>query len=508
MRLTPVWTPVWLSMAALAGHLAATPAQASELRIGLGSDPDQLDPATGGSYIGRIVFAAMCDKLVDIDSKLNFVPQLATGWEWSPDNMALTIKLRPGVKFQDGESMDAEAVRINLERYRTAPESRRKAEVKPISAIEVLDPLTIRLRLSAPNAPLVAVLADRAGMIASPKALAKLGKEFGTAPVCAGPFSFAQRVAQDRIVLDRFPGYWNAPAIHVDRITYRPITDSSVKLVNLRAGQLDLIEGVAPTDAGAVKADPNLKLLSAPAVAYQTLLFNLAHGPMADGPFGRDKRVREAFEKSIDRTVLNQVVLDGLMVPSNQTEAPGTTYWNPDIPVPPRDLAGAKALLKAAGVERVPVTLVVGNAPIPLQTAEIIQSMAGEAGFDVKITAMEANAGVAAARAGEFNAYIGIWSGRADPDGNVAIWLQSDGFLNWGKYINPKFDNLLAQARAVTNVAQRQALYRQISAIYTADRPLMVMYHHNWLFAHSNKVSGFTAVPDGLIRPQGIKVAE
>ena len=488
--------------------LAATQAHAAQLRIGLGGDPDLLDPASGGSYVGRIVFASLCDKLIDLDGQMKLVPQLATKWEWSADNMALTITLRPGVTFHDGEKLDAEAVRINIERYRTAPESQRKAETRPISAVEVIDPLTIRLRLSAPNAPLVAVLADRAGMIASPKALARLGKEFGTEPVCAGPFKFTQRVAQDRIVLDRFPAYWDAAKIHVDRVTFRPIPDSTVKLVNLRSGQLDLIEGMAPSDAAAVKSDARLKLLQAPAVAYQTMLFNLGNGKMSEGPFGRDPRVREAFEKSIDRTVLNQVVLDGLMVPSNQTEPPGGTFWNQAIPVPPRDLPGARALLKAAGVDRVPVTLVVGNAPIPLQTAELIQSMAGEAGFDVKITAMEANAAVAATRAGDFNAYIGIWSGRADPDGNVAVWLQSDGFLNWGKYTNPTLDGLLAKARGVTDTAQRQALYRDISAIYTTDRPMMVMYHHNWLFAHTAKLSGFTPVPDGLIRPHGIKVSE
>jgi peptide/nickel transport system substrate-binding protein len=493
---------------ALALALAATQAPAAQLRIGLGGDPDMLDPATGGSYLGRIVFASMCDKLIDLDGKMQLVPQLATKWEWSADNMALTIALRPGVKFHDGETLDAEAVRVNIERYRSAPESRRKAELQQVAAVEVIDPLTVRLRLSAPNAPLVAVLADRAGMIASPKALARLGKEFGTEPVCAGPFRFTQRVAQDRIVLDRFAGYWDAGRIHVDRVTFRPMPDNTVKLVNLRSGQLDLIEGVAPSDAAAVRSDARLKLLQAPAVAYQTLLFNLGNGPMGEGPFARDGRVREAFEKSIDRVVLNQVVLDGLMVPSNQTEAPGTTFWNAARPVPPRDLEGARALLKQVGVARVPVTLVVGNAPIPLQTAELIQSMAGEAGFDVKITAMEANAAVAATRAGNFNAYIGIWSGRADPDGNVAIWLQSDGFLNWGKYSNKELDGLLARARGVTDVAQRQALYRNISAIYTNDRPMMVLYHHNWLFAHSAKLSGFTPVPDGLIRPHGIKVVE
>ena len=317
-----------------------------------------------------------------------------------------------------------------------------------------------------------------------------------------------QRVAQDRIVLDRFPGYWDAGRIHVDRVIFRPITDSTVKLVNLRSGQLDMIEGMAPSDAAAVRADGRLRLLTTPAVAYQVMLFNLANGRMAEGVFGRDPRVREAFEKSIDREVLNRVVLDGLMVPSNQTEAPGTPYWNAALPVPERDVAGARALLRAAGAERVPVTLLVGNAPIPLQTAELIQSMAGEAGFEVKIVAMEANAAVASARAGEYNAYIGIWSGRADPDGNLSVWLQSDGFLNWGKYNNPALDALLARGRAVTEVAARQMVYREVVAAYTRDRPFMVMYHHNWQFVHSAKLSGFSPVPDGLIRPHGIKVTE
>jgi peptide/nickel transport system substrate-binding protein len=487
-----------LPLFAPASHAAGT------LRIGLAEDPDMLDPARGGSYVGRIVFAAMCDKLVDIDAKLGFVPQLATAWAWAPDNMSLTLTLRPGVRFQDNEPVDAEAVRINLERYRSAPESLRKGELKPVAGVDVIDPMTVRIRLSQPYAPLVAVLADRAGMLVSPKALARLGADVGTAPVCAGPFRFTSRIAQDRITLDRFDGYWNAGAISLDRIVYQPIPDSSVRLVNLQSGQLDMIERMAPSDAAAVRADKRLRLLSTAATAYQLLLFNLANGPAGDTPMGRDPRVRAAFEKSIDRGVLNQVVMDGTQVPSNQTEAPNTPYWNAALPVPPRDLAGAKALLAEAGVSRVPVQLLIANQPIAQQTGELIQSMAGEAGFDVKLMPLEANASIAAAQSGQFNAYVGIWSGRADPDGNVAIWIASDGFLNWGKYKSPAMDDLLARARGVTEFAARKKLYDQVSALYLTDRPFMVLYHQNWLFAHTTALSGFTPVPDGLIRPQGI----
>ena len=494
---------------AVMGWLAAGGAQAGgNLRIGLASDPDQLDPARGVSYDGRIVFAALCDKLVDIDARLNLVPQLATGWAWSDDRLSLTLKLREGVLFQDGEKLTAEAVRINLDRYRNAPESQRKSELKPIAAVEVVDPLTVRIRLSAPYAPLVAVLADRAGMMVSPKNIAQMGAELGSHPVCAGPFRFIQRVALDRIVLDRFAGYWNAGAISVDRITYLPMPDSTVRLVTLRTGQLDLLSGLAAADAAAVRQDAKLRLLVAPSIAYQTMLFNLGNGVLGRSKFATEPRVREAFELAIDRSIINKVAFEGTQVPSNQTEAPGSTYWNSAYPVPERDVGRARALLKSLGLSKVPVQLVVGNSPAARQTGELIQSMAGDAGFDVQIQSMEANAAVAATQRGDFNAYIGIWSGRPDPDGNVAIWLASDGFLNWGKYSNKDFDALLVKARSITDVTERQSLYRDIAEIYLQDRPMMVLYHQNWLFAHSDKLSGFVPVADGLIRPQGIQIKE
>ena len=147
----------------LAATLLARNAAAATLNIGLSDDPDLLDPARSISYTDRIVFASVCDKLIDVSSDGAFVPQLATRWEWSPDGRALTLHLRDGVKFQDGTTMDADAVKTNLERYRNAPESARKSELKPVTAIVVVDPHTIRLTLSAPSAPLVALLAESLG---------------------------------------------------------------------------------------------------------------------------------------------------------------------------------------------------------------------------------------------------------------------------------------------------------------------------------------------------------
>lgn len=468
------------------------------LRIGLNEDPDVLDPARAGTFVGRIVFAAVCDKLVDTDARNEFVPRLATGWSWSPDNLALTLTLRDGVRFHDGALMDAAAVRANLERYRTAPESLRKAELKPVSAVEVVDPHTVRLRLAQPYAPLVAVLADRAGMMISPAAL---GGDVSRSLPCAGPFKLTERVAQDRIVVDRFPGYWDAGAIHLDRIIYQPQPNTTVRLVNLQAGQLDMVERLSPTDAATVRADPKLVLVGQTALAYYSLSINLAgHGPLTN------PLVRQALEASIDRQALSQVVTDGQYVASNQFEAPGSAFFDAAHPAPGRELEKARALLRQAGVAHPAFTLLIGNSSLEQQQGEVIQSMASEAGFDVKLQVAEANAQVAAARAGDFDATVVIWSGRPDPDGNVSIWLQCDGFLNWGKYCSPAFDGLLAKARGVTDLAARQAAYQQVAATYLADRPHIVLYHVKWLWALSGKLHGFVPTPDGLIRPQGVSL--
>ena len=495
----------WMLAAVLALTASAAQAQGT-LRFGLEFDPDVLDPARNGSYTDRIVFSAMCDQLLDIDAKLNYVPALATSWEWSADNLALTLHLRPGVQFQDGAPFDAEAMRANLDRYRLAPESIRKTELKPISAVEVVDPLTLRIRLFQPYAPLLSLLANRPGTPLSPRILAKTPDEIAANPVCAGPFRFVSRVAQDRITLDRFPGYWNSANIHLDRVVFQTIVDPSVRLVNLRSGAIDIANRMGATDAGAVKADPKLRLVSSPSLGYQILSFNVGHGPAADTPFGRDARVRKAFELSIDRTDLNQVVYDGLFVPSNQTEAPGSRYWNADFPVPRRDLAKARALLKQAGVQRVPLTLLVSNDAIASQVGQVMQARAAEAGFDVTLEARESASLVASTKAGNYQAAMVIWSGRPDPDGNATIWQSCGGFVNWGGYCNKDLDALFAQGAALTDPALRAPIYKQASAIVQQDMSHMVLYHFTWLWGMRNTVEGFVPMPDGLPRMTGLKI--
>ena len=149
----------WLTAAVIAGVGGAA---AQTLRIGLADDPDILDPTLGRTYVGRIVFAALCDKLVDIGPELELVPQLATEWRWTDGDKGLLLTLRPGVKFQDGEPFDAAAVKFNLDRHLNMPGSNRKSEISAVTGVDIVDGHTVKLVLSAPFAPLLAQLTDRA----------------------------------------------------------------------------------------------------------------------------------------------------------------------------------------------------------------------------------------------------------------------------------------------------------------------------------------------------------
>src|SRR5690349_13190390 len=184
-------------LAAAFALCAGTASAQTTLRIGLAEDPDILDPTLARTFVGRIVFSSLCDKLFDIGPHLEIVPQLATSYEWAPDNKALTIKLRQGVVFHDGEKMDAASVKYSIERHLKMPGSNRKGEIAAVTGVDVVDDHTVRLNLSTPFAPLLAQLTDRAGMILSPKAAEAEGDKFAAHPVCAGPFKFVERVAQD-----------------------------------------------------------------------------------------------------------------------------------------------------------------------------------------------------------------------------------------------------------------------------------------------------------------------
>ncbi len=484
------------------------PAFSQTLRIALREDLDVMDPTTATTFEGRIVFAGLCDKLFDIDEKLNIVPQLATGYAWA-DDKTMVIHLRSGVKFQDGEVLDAAAVKYSLERHLTMQGSYRKGELGSIDHVEVVDPATVRIVLKRPSGAFLAQLTDRSGMVLPPKATEAAGKDFGAHPVCSGPFKFVDRVAQDHVTLERFSDYWDAQDIHFDKVVYQVLVDPSVRLANLKTGTVDLAEYVAPTDAAAVKADPKLRLVLSDALGYFGLTNNLANGAQSKTSYGQNALVRQAFDLAIDRAALVNVVFNGLFGPTVQAVPPSSPFFDEALTVPARDVAKAKALLQQAGVTMpVKLELLAINDPENLQAAEVMQSMASEAGFDVHIQSMEFASSLQAAVRGEFQAYMIGWSGRVDIDGNTYVFLHSGQANNNGNYASPEVDKLLDEARGMTDLAKRRDLYAQMWPILRQDLPITYLWSRRNIVAMSAKLQGFRSVPDGMIRLQGLEMGK
>jgi peptide/nickel transport system substrate-binding protein len=498
--------PRLLVILALLLSLAASPVAAqSTLRIGLNDDPDALDPTISRAYTGRLVFAALCDKLFDVTPDLKVVPQLATGYEWAADHRSLVIKLRPGVKFHDGQPLNAEAVKFNMERHITTTGSFRKPELNDVKGVEVVNDLAVRLVLSQPSVPLLAILTDRAGMMVSPKAARELGEKFGTRPVCAGPFRFVERVAQGRIVGERFADYWDKSAIHFDRVEFVPITDSSARVASLRSGDLHMIERVSPSDLAQLRADNRLKVTGVPELGYQFIPFNVNNGGKSKA--FADVRVRQAVDLAIDRETLVKAVFNDEFVPGNQWVAPGSPWYNAKLPVRKRDVQKAKQLLKEAGQSSFSFTLIVPPERDRQEAAQVIQAMLAEAGITMTIQTQENVTMLQAGRKGDFEAYFTFWSGRPDPDGNVYTFNTCSGAQNDPRYCNKDVDALLEKARHVADAGERKKLYDQATEILLRDMPRLHLWHRRVFTGHSIKVQGFTPHPDGIIRLKGLKLS-
>jgi peptide/nickel transport system substrate-binding protein len=365
----------------------------------------------------------------------------------------------------------------------------------------VVDPLTVRLDLSVPFAPLIAQLTDRAGMIVSPKAAQAMGDKFGSAPVCAGPYRWVERVQQDRIVVERFADYWDKGSVHFDRIVYQPVTDATVRLAALQSGQLDLVERVAATDVDAVKANRRLRLVQATELGYLGISFNIANGDKANsaGP-GCPGPPRRRL--AIDRC---DQPWSSLACSSRTSGCHGSPWYVKSVPSPRRDVERAKALLREAGVPNLSFTLNLPSGSENAQVAQVIQAMLQEAGIDMKLRTIEFATSLQMSAKGDFEAYLIPWSGRVDPDGNIWAFSSCEAAQNDSKYCNPEMDRWMKEARSTSDRERRMAAYEQAMRIQAADLPRIYLYHRTWFYGLSSRLQGFQSPPDGLIRVQGLK---
>jgi peptide/nickel transport system substrate-binding protein len=221
---------------------------------------------------------------------------------------------------------------------------------------------------------------------------------------------------------------------------------------------------------------------------------------------GKDPRVRHAFDLSLDRAAINQVVFNGEFVPGNQWVNPKHPYYQHKFPVPTPDLARARALMKEAGVTgRLPIDFMVVNTPETRAVAEVLQAMSAEAGFDLKIRITEGATALKEGEDGNFQLYMNWWSGRSDPDGNSIIHHVCGAPQNLGHYCDRKIDAWHEQARATSDFAARKAVYEKITAKYLAEGSMIYLSHSQMLIAHTERLDGFSPMPDGLVRVVGLR---
>lgn len=483
--------------------------QGGTLTLALAEDPDALDPTLARTLVSREVFVSMCEKLYDVDENLELVPQLAAELpEAAEDGTSVTIAMREGVVFNDGTPFDAEAVKVSLERHLSLAGSARQADLEAVESVEVVDPTTVRLNLKAAFAPLTAQLADRAGMIMSPTQLEKLGDKFATDPVCVGPFEFVSRTAGSEIVLEKSPDYYDADDVKLDGVTYRIITDGNVRQANVKSGDVQVAERLQPTDVARLENDAAVKLIAQESIGYQGISVNVGNVAGAAAPpgevdtaLGGSPELREAFELSLDREVINQVVFAGKYTPGCTPLPPASPYHDESIECTTRDLDQAKELIAESGVSTpIPVTLTVGTSPELLRLGQVIQSQAKEAGFDVTVAPTEFTSALDASDAGKFDAFQVGWSGRVDPDGNTYNFWHIGSSLNRSGYSNAEVDALLEQARLVEGQDERKDLYTQATTLVLEDRPLIYLYHPVNFLATAPDVVGVEYYADGLPR--------
>jgi peptide/nickel transport system substrate-binding protein len=492
------------------GTDAANVKDGGTLTMALSAEPDFLDPTLAGSFYSRYVFNAMCEKLYDVNADTEVVPQLAASMpQVSDDGKTVTIKLRPDVKFADGTTLDAAAVKTSLERDLNNPQSARVTELGPITSIDAQDASTVVIHLKSPFAPLTAALADRAGMVMSPTQLKKMGDKFGNDPVCVGPFKFSQRVPQNSITLVKDPNYYDADKVHLDKIVYRIITDSAIRAANLKSGDVQVADTVGTDDVGSIKSDSNLQMLESPSLGYQGITFNIGNvngvgKPPANInlPYAQDPRIRQAFEDAIDRDTLVKTVFDGQFDAACGPISPESQFSTDAVQnCRSYDPDKAKQLLKAAGVPTpYKLNMLVTNTPDTLKLAQVLQAMVKDAGFELKLQPLEFTTLLDQQDQGNFQVLQLGWSGRVDPDANITNFIGTQGSLNVGGYSNPKVDGLLSQARETQDISARAKIYGKVQAQTEKDDPIIYLYRQRNLTGVSKDVSGVQVYPDGIIR--------
>lgn len=467
--------------------------QKKVINIGLNADPPSLDPMTSSALVDRMVHNSIYDKLFDLDAKGTIVPMLATSYEVSKDGKTYTLKLKEGVKFHDGTDFNAEAVKFNFERNK-GENSKRKGELKYVDKVTAVDASTVKIDLSQPFAPFLSILTDRSGMMVSPESAKKYDKDFLNHPVGTGPFEFVEHVKGDHVTLKKNEKYWNGKA-KADELRYKVFTNGTAAVQNLRSGMLDMMDAVPVKEIPNVKNDANLTLVADAGMGFQGIYLNNTKEPF------NNKYLRLAVDRAIDRDAVIKVLFDGYGLSAHSPFGPGNLANGDSDKADKPDAAAIKELLAKGGKpDGFSFKMQIGVSPANEQFGAVLQNMLKQQNINVELEKIEFGTLIENGDNGNFQALQLGWSGRPDPDQNFYDFVVTDMPQNNARISIPALDDLAGKARVELDTAKRKELYDQAMNIMHEEAGYVYIYHQYNIFGMSKKLSGFTYVPDGIIR--------
>jgi len=474
----------------IAGCDFRKPLPVDTLVIGQIAEPKSLDPHVATALNDFRIAANLYEGLVRFRSgTLEIEPALAESWTISDDGKTYTFQLREGVRFQDGTSFDAEAVRFNFERL--LDEDHPFAHTGPfplafffsrIQEIETPDPRTVRFQLDEPFAPLLSNLASPTGFLVSPAAVRKWDDTFGRHPVGTGPYQFGEWQSNRFVRLEANPDYWDGEA-RTPTLYFRPITDENARLTELLAGGVDIVAEAPPDVVTYFREHAEFHVVESAGPHLWFLILNTRHGPFAD------VRMRRAANLAIDRAALTRDLLQGTATQA-VSAIPRAFDWavDPELQPYPHDPEEARRLIREAGFEGAAITLYAtesGSGMLaPREMAAAIQADLAGVGLEVKIETFEWNTFLDRVNAGlgeEADMAEMAWMVN-DPDTlpflalRQEAWPEAGGF-NSGYYANAQVDEWLQTARSMVDPAARGDLYRKVEAATYRDAP--------WVFVAS-----------------------
>lgn len=310
--MTKIVARKWLVAVGVASALAATPGWAAkDVVVAVGSNFTTLDPYDANDTLSQAVAKSFYQGLFGLDKEMKLKNVLAESYTVSDDGLTYTLKLRQGVKFQDGTDFNADAVKANLDRA-SNPENHLKRYnlYKNIDKTEVVDPSTVKITLKQPFSAFINILAHPATAMISPAALEKYGKEIGFHPVGTGPYQLDTWNQTDFVKVKKFVGYWQQGLPKLDTITWRPVTDNNTRAAMLQTGEAQFAFPIPYEQAALLAKNKNLELVASPSIMQRYISMNVTQKPF-DNP-----KVREALNYAINRQALVKVAFAGYATPA------------------------------------------------------------------------------------------------------------------------------------------------------------------------------------------------